>query len=625
MNTRLAVFIAAVIVFLATLIVYVPGSWGFECVMLLTDGVTALVWIAGAACLGAVILRLGGFTANPSLTIATAGGLGLGIFSLAALGLGLLGWLNRAGALAMPCTGIVLFLLPMTRLTRQSLGKQAMRDWFSKSATSGWIWLIPIVSLATATVAASVMPGELWRPWDPDQYDVLSYHLEVPREWYDAGQIAPLDHNVFSYFPFNAEMQFLLAMHAFGGPWRAMYICQFICVGYSALMVLAVAGATEDRRAGAIAAAVVSCVPWVIMLGSVPYVESALMLYTALAVVWAMRPGAKTMALGGVMAGLAAGVKITAVPMLLLAVPIAAAIAFVGMSRKILIGCGVFLLAGILVLSPWLIRNVAWAGNPVFPVAMKTLGQGHFSDGQAERFRRAHSPTAAEQPIAARFRILWTDVLSQWQYDYVLLPAAVVAAGLGWQKRRTWVLLITGAIIFITWIGFTHLIARFLVMLIPIAGILIGQIRWKNMWPIGIVLGASAAAFGWTGIFDNLARTTRDPVRSILIGITNLDFAIPLELKGMKNSDKQVGLVGDAEAFLYQIPISRLHYRTVFDLPAGKSDPVEAWAGEKVDANWLLVINPMEIERLHRTYLDVPSLPKAWEKRGEEPWVMEGK
>src|SRR3954468_23374240 len=102
-------------------------------------------------------------------------------------------------------------------------------------------------------------------------------------------------------------------------------------VAYTALMLLAIAGATEF---GVIGAAFASAVPWTIMLGGVAYDESALMLYTATAVAWALRAVAKpessgvirAMIVAGASAGFACGVKITAVPMLLVALPLAMAI-----------------------------------------------------------------------------------------------------------------------------------------------------------------------------------------------------------------------------------------------------------------------------------------------------------
>ena len=91
-----------------------------------------------------------------------------------------------------------------------------------------------MVILGMALVAATLPPGMLW-PDDPLPYDVLEYHLQGPREWYEAGRIEPLRHNVYTFFPFNVEMQFLLAMHLRGGPWAGMYLAQLMHVAYVAL------------------------------------------------------------------------------------------------------------------------------------------------------------------------------------------------------------------------------------------------------------------------------------------------------------------------------------------------------------------------------------------------------
>jgi hypothetical protein len=690
LNTRAAVLLAAIVLFIGVVLFYTNAASSVVFLVLIVDGLTALAWTAGAAALGAVILRRCKMQANPLLMIASAAGLGLGILSLIGLGLGLLGKLNRGVALAMPIAGAALFCVdllwcgsanPLTpgaevirrpgsdgenpglrRTSDTGVGRSPLqveidlggvKRWLLAPAGISWLWLVPVISLATAAVAASLVPGILWKPLDPHPYDVISYHLQVPREWYEAGKIIPLEHNVFSYFPFNVEMQFLLLMHATGGPWNAMFACQLLTVTQAMLMILAIAGASDDRN-GVIGAAMASVVPWVVMLASVAYVESALMLYTALCAIWALRamtddsrasrepsgsaaghcPNAcRLLVLSGAFAGFACGAKITAVPMLLLAVPIALAVTFpwkkakdvLFTPRKFIGDIAIFLIVGSIVLSPWLLRNIAWAGNPLFPVAMKTLGKDHFTDAQVERFRVAHSPTASQQSPTARLNIVWKDVLTHWQYGYLLLPVAAVAAAWRWRDRQTWMLLVTMLIIFIVWIGFTHLLSRFLVMLIPLAGILIARARWGRILPVGIAITLLAAGLGWAGVYGPLAYWTRDPDRVQLIGRQDLAFMTPDALSDMTNTNKQVGLVGDAGAFLYQIPMSRLHYRTVFDLPGDVDNPIDAWLGPqaKSDPNWLLVINPTEIARLHRTYRNTPALPREWEDR-DQPFVLGG-
>src|SRR5205809_404472 len=88
------------------------------------------------------------------------------------------------------------------------------------------LWLI--------SACAMLPPGLLWGD-EPNGYDVLEYHLQVPREWYELGRIVPLQHNVFSFLPFNVEMHYLLAMHLRGGPWAAMYLAQLMHVAFIAI------------------------------------------------------------------------------------------------------------------------------------------------------------------------------------------------------------------------------------------------------------------------------------------------------------------------------------------------------------------------------------------------------
>jgi hypothetical protein len=72
--------------------------------------------------------------------------------------------------------------------------------------------------------------------------------------------------------------------------------------------------------------------------------------------------------------------------------------------------------------------------------------------------------------------------------------------------------------------------------------------------------------------------------------------------------------------------MTRLHYRSVFDIPSDVDDAVDAWVGSeaKGNANWLLVINPAEVDRLHRTYWKTPALPAEWQNRGPEPFILRG-
>jgi hypothetical protein len=120
--------------------------------------------------------------------------------------------------------------------------------------------------------------------------DVLEYHLQVPREWQETGKIAPLHHNVYCFFPANVEMQYLLTMHIARNAWRAMYVAQFITLGYGILSVVAIYAAARSILPSSLppllATAAAATVPWLPMLSSVAYNEAGMVLYIALAIAW---------------------------------------------------------------------------------------------------------------------------------------------------------------------------------------------------------------------------------------------------------------------------------------------------------------------------------------------------
>jgi hypothetical protein len=132
------------------------------------------------------------------------------------------------------------------------------------------------------------------------------------------------------------------------------------------------------------------------------------------------------MAIAGLMAGFAAGVKYTAAPLVLIAFPLAAIPAAVVHREKshlksTLVGAVIAIFAGLLSFSPWLIRNTIWAGNPVFPLAMRQLGHAHFTPEQIERFeahRAAEESGCASLPPSASI----TRFSSDWRFAWLLLP-----------------------------------------------------------------------------------------------------------------------------------------------------------------------------------------------------------
>lgn len=634
MNNRQRRYVAAVaaLLFLILLFFHAGSAWEAVAYRLLLEGGLVVVWCLSAAGAGWLALRLLRIAASPIFMFATAAGLGLGIYSLLVLGLGLAGWFNQIAAILLLLCGGIAGVISFFHHKKSARGTfdvplVASNGW-------NWLWLIAVPPLAIAVLGATVPPGILWGD-EPHGYDVLEYHLQLPREWYEAGRILPLRHNVFSYFPLNVEMQYLLAMQLRGGPWTGMYLAQFMHMGFFALTVMAIYGLAlslnASRRAAILAAVAAAAVPWMPLLAAVAYNEGGVLFWGTLAIGWAMRGSLETrdryrsMALAGVMAGLACGAKLTAVPTVLLAL---AAVTSRGVIlsyrqsrnfqsiRPALRGVGLMLLMGLIAFSPWLIRNWRWVGNPVFPQAMEQLGKGHFSDVQVERWQRSTMPAEGEQSLPARLKVGWMRILADWRFGYLLLPLAMIGIILG--RKQTEVMFLAALLLFliIFWMSATHLQSRFFVLAIPISALIVARTldRWTPMIATAVAI---AAMIGWLNIRSTYFHGGGEPrrittvIEADAIGISKLDYLLPLDLSGIPQTAR-IRLVGDSRAFMYSLPMSRLNYRTVFDIDAGSNhSAIEAWLGDSLSTippEDVVIIDPIEMERFRRHYWMVPAM-----------------
>jgi hypothetical protein len=469
-------------------------------------------------------------------------------------------------------------------------------------------------------------PGLLWRD-EPNGYDVTEYHLQVPREWFEAGRIVPLHHNVFSFFPFNVEMQYLLAMHLRGGPWNGMYLAQLMHVSFIVLTVLAIYALLVERSKGSaiIACAIAGATPWFSLLAPVAYNEGGLLLFGTLAIGLAVRavsvgwaspttgqrrwavPTLRWILLAGAMAGFACGSKPTAVPMLVL--PLAVLVPL--LTRRV--GGGIiFFLSTLLTFSPWLIRNLIWTGNPVFPEVTHVFCKAHWTDTQVERWTRAnHQPRPDQQNLAGRFGAAWDQILADPRYAFLPLPLGVLAILL----RRDRESICLGALLLfhaIFWLFFTHLQSRFFILSIPICALLIGGIRNRAWEWIGTMLAIAVAVGGtvFTVIKLNAVELQLAGFQIRLFNVAGIATLHDFSRLPATDDARIYELVGEGQAFLYDVPMKRLYYRTVFDVDAEPGESAEqAWRnGWPPDGPGVYVIrNDAELERFHRTYWKIPA------------------
>ncbi|MCD4699347.1 MAG: glycosyltransferase family 39 protein [Phycisphaerae bacterium] len=391
--------------------------------VILTDGIIAMLVLTAAGGFGWAVLRFFRLEQSPtgasrSSTLfyrSTAAALGLWMLSTAVLivGSSLPGTLTMHFWWPVVGAGVILAVVMSRRrfTAHRPLSAGSSRTPIAKR--TGWqfttgslLWILPAMA-GGLWLAGAVMPPGWLGNLTMDSYDVLEYHLQLPREYYHAGQVATLNHNVYSHYPLGTEMLFLLGMCLRGGAYEGMHLAKMIPGLFGVIMVAGVYGGIGCRTRSRAAVVLLATSPWVIYLSGLAMAETAQFCYLALAMLWLRRwlgkPSAREAVIIGAMLGGACAVKYLSVG--LVAGPVLAAMLIASVARPRCPGCRrrithVILAGGVAVLlfSPWLVRNTAATGNPVFPLAMDLFGQGHFSDESAARWRDGHAP-GYHQPV----------------------------------------------------------------------------------------------------------------------------------------------------------------------------------------------------------------------------------
>jgi hypothetical protein len=342
------------------------------------------------------------------LKLATSAVAGLWLFSTAVMVVGsTLGGLGPAIWWPVVALGAALAIWqgrsPLRRLKLPRRLPRASLLWVAAALAAG-IWL-----------AGATLPAGLTGRLTADSYDVLEYHLQLPREYFQSGQVAPLTHNVYSHYPLGVEMLFLLGMCLRGGAYEGMYLATLMHGLYAAVMAAGIFGALRQAAGGGnaqggkladfharAAALLLLTAPWVLYLSWLASSELAEMCCLALALMWLRqylhRPGRSCSAMIGLMAGAACAIKYLSVG--LIALPVLAVLLAAALWRRRPADALVAAILTAGLFSPWLARNVIATGNPVFPLANTVFGRGYLSSEQAQRWNSAHAP--GRRPPAPR-------------------------------------------------------------------------------------------------------------------------------------------------------------------------------------------------------------------------------
>ncbi len=542
---------------------------------------------------------------------------GLGLFALILGRAGLLSpWMARVGLL-VPLVAEAAFLI------------RGRPTGVSKRDPSHPTGMLPIVGLLLVVGPFLVLMA-LGAMLPTIDFDAIEYHLAAPKEYFLAGKIRFLPHNVYASMPFGVEMLHLLGMHVLGDWWSGALAGQLLVASFAPMAGLTIwltAHRWGSPRAAWVATVVYLTTPWIYRLAAIPYVEGPLCYYHA-ALAWSagVAWGASTEWRGrawlvvGLLAGGAMAIKYPALISAVVPFGVVAMVAtwrgWFGGSREGLgesdpppypppqegrvsdwspdppsspsplvgegrVGGGptnhlvsrtlstpllTFSLGVVLVMAPWLAKNVVDTRNPVYPLAYRVFGGRDWDEARERQWTDAHGP----KPITKRALadgLLDVAGRSDW-----LAPALVAFAPLAFFRpgsRRVACLLWAYVVyLFATWWLLTHRLDRFWLPLLPGLAVLAGLgADWTRSrgWTVlvGLVLAVSIASSAahsttnfvalndWTG---DLRKLRAEVPAMVNPPLARLDATLPDGARPL--------LVGQAQTFHMNHAVV---YNTVFD------------------------------------------------------------
>jgi 4-amino-4-deoxy-L-arabinose transferase-like glycosyltransferase len=349
-------------------------------------------------------------------------------------------------------------------------------------ATS-WLWILLTHSLAP-----------------PIDWDVLAYHMDLPKRYVAAHRFVYVADNPSSNWPLNIEMLFALAL-LFGSELAANLVTLSL-VGLAACGLLAVGRRLFDDRAGIVAFALFLTVPTVKRLGGVAMVDAAMGLFVLGAAFsferWARGRQAGWLALCAIFCGVVSGSKLTGAGFAILYFLLLLWEEGRRLLREragglrpawglLVRNALIYGLVGLALVGPWYLRSVINTGNPVFPFAYGVFG-GRNWDALGDEYHSAmlESVFTAEIPKdlvgLARsyyYMIVEPAKLGGYRGHLGALITLGMLAGLlllPWSPRFVRHSLFVCAAFWVQWFFLTSHQARFVLPLAPLLSLVTGYI-----------------------------------------------------------------------------------------------------------------------------------------------------
>jgi 4-amino-4-deoxy-L-arabinose transferase-like glycosyltransferase len=208
----------------------------------------------------------------------------------------------------------------------------------------------------------------------PIARDAVIHHLAIPKLWLKNGGFYEVKWADFSYSPMNVDLLYLLPLF-----FNKDFIANFIHMGFgigTALLIYHYLNNKIGRIAGLLGILVFLSTPIVFRLSTQAYVDLGLAFFTTASILAFIRyrdgeyKEFKWLFLSSLAMGLALGTKYNAlITWFFLSLSIVFIYSRDTKSQWKAIGHGaIFFLISLFIFSPWLIKNIILAGNPLYPL-----------------------------------------------------------------------------------------------------------------------------------------------------------------------------------------------------------------------------------------------------------------
>lgn len=305
---------------------------------------------------------------------------------------------------------------------------------FSHSSTAGRSLNLGFVVLFCFLVLSIIVLS--WVP--PVGKDALTHHLAVPKLYLKHGGIHEMSDILFSYYPMNLDLLYMIPLY-FGRDILPKLI-HFSFALLTAFLMLAWLRKKIDVHYGWIGAILFLSLPIVVKLSISAYVDLGLVFFSTASILcllrWLERRYAmRYLIVSAVCCGLALGTKYNALPVFLLLTFFVAfyyvrSDAETSSGRRQMKGIGyaiLFVLISLGVFSPWMVRNMVWTHNPVYPLYDKWFNppQPPPAEKKAETTKSVENKASLGLDHFTKRRINYNE--AWWQI--FLVPARIFFEG----------------------------------------------------------------------------------------------------------------------------------------------------------------------------------------------------